>query len=83
MVARRRSAGPSLYALGIHQRFNAIVLGGSNARNGMPKYSVPPGWPWINTAMTQDEADALHAYLIDLQWKAYKNGVRAYRSPDK
>jgi quinohemoprotein ethanol dehydrogenase len=66
--------------LSIHQRFNAIVLGGSNVRNGMPKYSTPPGWPWINTAMTQEEADALHAYLIDLQWKAYKDGVRAYKN---
>jgi len=69
--------------LSIHQRFNAIVLGGSNVRNGMPKYSTPPGWPWINTAMTQEEADALHAYLIDLQWKAYRDGVRAYKSPEK
>jgi quinohemoprotein ethanol dehydrogenase len=69
--------------LSIHRRFDAIVLGGSNARNGMPKYGTPPGWPWINTAMTQDEADALHAYLIELQWKAYKDGVRAYKSPEK
>ena len=69
--------------LSIHQRFNAIVLGGSNLRNGMPKYGTPPGWPWINTAMTQEEADALHAYLIDLQWRGYKDGVRAYKSPEK
>jgi quinohemoprotein ethanol dehydrogenase len=68
--------------LSVHRRFNAIVLGGSNVRNGMPKYSTPPGWPWIKTAMTQHEADALHAYLIDLQWKAYKDGVRAYKSPE-
>jgi quinohemoprotein ethanol dehydrogenase len=63
-----------------HQRFNAIVLGGSNQRNGMPKYSTPPGWPWIKTAMTQEEADALHAYLIDLQWKTYRDGPRGLKS---
>ena len=64
---------------GVHQRFNAIVLGGSNQRNGMPKYGTPPGWPWVKTAMTQEEADALHAYLIDLQWKTYKDGPRGLK----
>jgi hypothetical protein len=33
--------------------------------------------------MTQEEADALHAYLIDVQWQTYKNGPRAYKSPEK
>jgi quinohemoprotein ethanol dehydrogenase len=69
--------------LSIHQRFNAIVLGGSNQKKGMPKYGTPPGWPWINAGMTQEEADALHAYLIDVQWKTYKDGPRAYKSPEK
>jgi quinohemoprotein ethanol dehydrogenase len=69
--------------LSTHQRFNAIVLGGSNQKKGMPKYSTPPGWPWINTGMTQEEADALHAYLIDVQWKTYKDGPRAYKGPEK
>jgi quinohemoprotein ethanol dehydrogenase len=68
---------------GVHQRFNAIVLGGSNQRNGMPKYSTPPGWPWVKTAMTQEEADALHAYLIDLQWKTYTDGPRGLKSAQK
>jgi len=68
---------------GVHQRFNAIVLGGSNQRNGMPKYGTPPGWPWVKTAMTQAEADALHAYLIDLQWKTYKDGPRGLKSAGK
>ncbi len=68
---------------GVHQRFNAIVLGGSNQRNGMPKYGSPPGWPWVKTAMTQEEADALHAYLIDLQWKTYKDGPRGLKRVEK
>ncbi len=28
-------------------------------------------WP-VNDQMTVDEANALHAYIIELQWKAYK-----------
>jgi quinohemoprotein ethanol dehydrogenase len=68
---------------GVHQRFNAIVLGGSNQRNGMPKYGTPPGWPWVKTAMTQAEADALHAYLVDLQWKTYTDGPRGLKSAGK
>jgi len=30
--------------------------------------------------MTKEEADALHAYLIDVQWKTYKEGPRAYKN---
>jgi quinohemoprotein ethanol dehydrogenase len=67
--------------LSVHKRFNAIVLGGSNRANGMPGFRTPPGWPWVKTGMTQEEADALHAYLIDVQWKTYKEGPRAYRAP--
>jgi quinohemoprotein ethanol dehydrogenase len=69
--------------LSVHRRFNASVLGGSNKTKGMPGFGTPPGWPWINTGMTQEEADALHAYLIDVQWKTYKDGPRAYKSPEK
>jgi len=69
--------------LSAHRRFNGIVLGGSNKAKGMPGFRTPPGWPWINTGMTQDEADALHAYLIDVQWKTYKEGPRAYKSPQQ
>jgi quinohemoprotein ethanol dehydrogenase len=68
---------------GAHQRFNAIVLGGSNQRNGMPKYGTPPGWPLVKTSMTQEEADALHAYLIDLQWKTFKEGPRGLKTGEK
>jgi len=69
--------------LSVHRRFNGIVLGGSNKAKGMPGFRTPPGWPWINTGMTQEEADALHAYLIDVQWQTYKNGPRAYKSPEQ
>jgi len=66
----------------VHRRFNEAVLGGSKQRNGMPKFSTPMGWPWIKTGMTQEEADALHAYLIDVQWKAYTTGPRGLKSAE-
>ena len=49
----------------------------------MPKYGTPPGWPWVKTAMTQEEADALHAYLVDLQWKTYRDGPRGLKTGEK
>src|SRR5438034_4092601 len=66
--------------LSVHRRFDAIVLGGSNQKRGRPKYGTAPGWPWVKTGMTPEEADALHAYLIDVQWKTYKEGPRAYKN---
>ena len=69
--------------LSVHRRFNQIVLGGSNQSKGMPKFSTPIGWPWIKTGMTQEEADALHAYLIDVQWRTFTNGPRGLKSAEK
>ena len=66
----------------VHQQFNSVVLGGSHVQQGMPRYSIPPGWPLIKTAMTQEEADALHDYIIDLEWRAYKLGPRGVKSAE-
>jgi quinohemoprotein ethanol dehydrogenase len=66
----------------VHQQFNSVVLGGSHVEQGMPRYSTPPGWPLIKTTMTQEEADALHDYIIDLEWRAYKLGPRGVKSAD-
>lgn len=55
-----------------HRLWNSIVLDGSHSRNGMPGFGTPPGFPLIETKMTAQEADAIHAYVIDLSWKAYK-----------
>ena len=66
----------------VHQQFNSVVLGGSHAEQGMPRFSSPPGWPLINTEMTQKEAEALHDYIIDLEWRAYKLGPRGVKSAD-
>jgi quinohemoprotein ethanol dehydrogenase len=68
--------------LDVHQHFDAVVLGGSHQAEGMPAFSVPPGWPLIKTAMTQEEADALHDYIIDLEWRAYKLGPRGVKNAD-
>ena len=43
---------------GTHAAFKAIVLDGALVPNGMPRW---------NDVLTPAEADALHAYLIDLQ----------------
>ena len=57
----------------VHAQFLGIVLGGSHRNNGMPGFANGAGWPLIDTKMTAEEANALHAYIIDLQWKAYKD----------
>jgi quinohemoprotein ethanol dehydrogenase len=57
--------------LAVHQQWNAIVLNGSRRRFGMPGFGQPAGFPVVTRKMTQKEADAIHAYIIDLSWKAY------------
>jgi quinohemoprotein ethanol dehydrogenase len=55
----------------VHGQFLGIVLGGSHRENGMPGFAAGAGWPLEETKMTVEEANAVHAYIIDLQWKAY------------
>jgi len=66
----------------VHKQFKDIVLGGTHKEQGMPKFSVPIGQPLIKTYMTPEEADALHAYIVDLQWRAYKLGPRGLKKVD-
>ena len=47
---------------GVHDNFNAIVLKGQRRPLGMPQ--------WDDVLSTAD-ADAIHAYLISVSWKAY------------
>lgn len=54
-----------------HRQWNAIVLGGSHSHNGMPGFANPPGFPLVVRKMTVQDADAIHAYVIDQAWKAY------------
>lgn len=66
----------------VHQQFKDIVLGGTHREQGMPKFSVPIGQPLLKTIMTPEEAEALHAYIVDLEWRAYKLGPRGMKRVD-
>ena len=66
----------------VHQQFMAIILGGTHREQGMPKFSVPIGQPLLTTTMTPEEAEALHAYIVDLEWRAYKLGPRGVKGVD-
>ena len=57
----------------VHGQFLGIVLGGSHRENGMPGFGSGAGWPLVETKMTAEEANAVHAYIIDLSWKAYND----------
>jgi quinohemoprotein ethanol dehydrogenase len=56
----------------VHKDWYAIVLGGSHWDKGMPGFADPPKFAFPNMKMTVAEADAIHAYVIDEAWKAYK-----------
>jgi quinohemoprotein ethanol dehydrogenase len=56
----------------VHEEFFAIVLGGTHRQNGMPGFGEGAGFPLISTKMSVADAVALHAYIIHLQWKAYR-----------
>ena len=69
----------------VHGQFLGIVLGGSHRENGMPGFASGAGWPLVETKMTVEEANAVHAYIIDLSWKAYNDEqarLHAGKSPD-
>jgi mono/diheme cytochrome c family protein len=57
----------------VHDQFLGIVLAGSHKKNGMPAFGNGAGFPLVERKMTADEANELHAFLIDLQWKAYND----------
>ena len=56
----------------VHRQWHAIVLGGTHWEQGMPGFADPPKFAFPNMKMTEEEADAIHAYIIDQAWKAYK-----------
>jgi quinohemoprotein ethanol dehydrogenase len=58
---------------GVHDQFLAIVLGGTHRANGMPGFGEGAGFPLATTKMSVADALALHAYLIDLEWKAFND----------
>jgi quinohemoprotein ethanol dehydrogenase len=56
----------------VHKDWYGIVLGGSHWSKGMPGLADPPKFAFPNAHMTVADADAVHAYVIDQAWKAYK-----------
>jgi quinohemoprotein ethanol dehydrogenase len=54
-----------------HRDWYAIVLGGSHRQQGMMPFGVPSKVPAM-PALTPAEADAIHAYVIDRDWAAYR-----------
>ena len=56
----------------VHKDWYQIVMGGSHWSKGMPGLADPPKFAFPNAHMTVADADAIHAYVIDQAWKAYK-----------
>jgi len=56
----------------VHKDWYGIVLGGSHWSKGMPGLADPPKFAFPKARMTVADADAVHAYVIDQAWKAYK-----------
>jgi len=61
----------------VHEDWYAIVLGGTHWDKGMPGFLNPPKFAFPNLRMTPQQADAIHAYVIDGAWKAYNGEHRA------
>ncbi len=55
----------------VHRDWYGIVLGGTHWDKGMPGFADPPKFAFPNLKMTKDDADEIHAYVIDQAWKAY------------
>jgi mono/diheme cytochrome c family protein len=56
----------------VHAQWYAIVLAGTHWDQGMPGFLNPPKFAFPHLRMTTKQADAIHAYVIDGAWKAYK-----------
>jgi len=56
----------------VHKDWYTIVMGGSHWENGMPGLADPPKFAFPKKRMKVADADAIHAYVIDQAWKAYR-----------
>jgi mono/diheme cytochrome c family protein len=54
----------------VHSEWYGIVLGGTHREAGMLGFGVDLHFPNIKK-LTRQEADAIHAYVIDGAWRAY------------
>jgi quinohemoprotein ethanol dehydrogenase len=64
----------------VHAEFLGIVLAGSHRNNGMPGFGAGAGFPMVETKMSVEDANAIHAYIIDLSWKAYNDELARLQS---
>jgi hypothetical protein len=65
----------------VHEQWYTILLAGTYWDNGMTGFADPPKFAFPHLRMTIKQADAIHAYVIDGAWKAYK-GERETESAD-
>jgi quinohemoprotein ethanol dehydrogenase len=56
----------------VHEQWYAIVLAGTHWDKGMPGFLNPPKFAFPHLRMTPHQADAIHAYVIDGAWRAYR-----------
>jgi hypothetical protein len=56
---------------GAHRDWYAIVLGGSHREQGVLPFGVPHAVPAM-VALSVQDADDIHAYMIDRAWAAYR-----------
>jgi quinohemoprotein ethanol dehydrogenase len=56
----------------VHKDWYSAVLGGSHWDRGMPGFADPPKFAFPSEKMTVQDADAIHAYVIEQSWKAYR-----------
>jgi quinohemoprotein ethanol dehydrogenase len=61
----------------VHKKWHEIVLGGSDWAKGMPGMAFPPRFAFPKGRMTVEQADAIHAYVIDQAWKAFRSEQHA------
>jgi quinohemoprotein ethanol dehydrogenase len=64
--------------LDVHQQWDAIVLGGSHTAQGMLSFGMQQQFPDI-TPLNEHEATAIHAYVIDQAWEAYRQQFKQAR----
>jgi quinohemoprotein ethanol dehydrogenase len=56
---------------GVHRQWDAIVLGGTHAKQGMLGFGIKQlQYPPVSK-LTVEQSHAIHAYVIDESWKAY------------
>jgi quinohemoprotein ethanol dehydrogenase len=60
-----------------HKQWYGTVLAGTHQKNGMPGFGTPPGYPFLLGKMSVEDADAIHAYVIEQSWKAYNQEHKA------